>query len=432
MLLALAALPVFPTLVVTHHSDVISGRVLGRAFAPVERVVHGRSAMVFSTSEAYIAGSDVLRRLGTKVRPLPFGLDLAPLFEPTAAALRWESRLRGEMGSPLWLAVGRLVYYKGLATAIDALAHLPGRLLVVGTGPLERDLRARAAEQGTADRISWVGYAEPDKLVGAYRAATALWFPSNARSEGYGLVQVEAMASGCPVINTAVPHSGVSWVSRHGETGLTIPVGDKDALVAASRRLLDEPGLRDRLAAGGRSPRPAGVRRHAHGAAQPRALRPGNGCLVRWLVAAPRPRAQPPARASDRGGRAPLNHRVAERCREIGTRDDVGPNHDEAPAGLGRPPPAAHPGTRRRDLQFASLAPRLRVPRDRVPARASHTGDRAAAHLRAIGSAPVEHRVPPAHEARDRWARPAPRRRASRWPRSGSSRCRSHIRVRTA
>ncbi len=57
------------------------------------------------------------------------------------------------------------------------------------------------------------------------------------------------MASGCPVINTAIPHSGVSWVSRDGESGMTIPVGDHKALVAASRRLLDEPGLRQKLSA---------------------------------------------------------------------------------------------------------------------------------------------------------------------------------------
>jgi rhamnosyl/mannosyltransferase len=95
--------------------------------------------------------------------------------------------------------------------------------------------------------VDWLGHVEPDRLVGAYRAATALWFPSNARSEGFGLVQVEAMASGCPVINTSVPHSGVSWVSRDGESGLTIPVGDSEALAAASRRFLDEPELRDQL-----------------------------------------------------------------------------------------------------------------------------------------------------------------------------------------
>ena len=99
----------------------------------------------------------------------------------------------------------------------------------------------------------WTGRATDDELVGAYHAATALWFPSNARSEGFGLVQVEAMASGCPVVNAAIPHSGVPWVCRHDEAGLTVPVDDAAAFAAAARRLLDEPGLRDRLAARGAS-----------------------------------------------------------------------------------------------------------------------------------------------------------------------------------
>jgi glycosyltransferase involved in cell wall biosynthesis len=249
MFLALATLPPFSTLVVTHHSDVVKQRFLGRVFAPVERRVHERTALVLSTSEAYAGGSPVLQGLGAKVRSLPFGVDLGPFVSPSASALAWETRLRSELGGPLWLAVGRLVYYKGLMTAIDALARLPGRLLVVGTGPLEPALKAHAKTRKVAERIEWLGHVDPDKLVGAYRAATALWFPSNARSEGFGLVQVEAMASACPVINTAIPHSGVSWVSRDGESGLTIPVGDHEALAAASRRLLDEPGLRERLGA---------------------------------------------------------------------------------------------------------------------------------------------------------------------------------------
>jgi rhamnosyl/mannosyltransferase len=247
MFLALAALPPFPFLVVTHHSDVIKQRALGRVFAPLERRVHRRTALVLSDSEAYIGGSSVLRSLGDKVRALPLGLDLNPFLNPSPSAVAWGERLRHELGQPLWLAVGRLVYYKGLSCAIDALAQLPGRLLVVGTGPLEGELRARAQARKVADRIEWLGNVDDDKLAGAYRAADALWFPSNARSEGFGLVLVEAMASGCPVINTAIPHSGVSWVSLDGETGLTIPVGDVDALVAASRRVLYEPGLRDRL-----------------------------------------------------------------------------------------------------------------------------------------------------------------------------------------
>ncbi len=240
MFLALATLPSFSTLVVTHHSDVVKQRVLGRVFAPVERVMHDRSAMVLSTSEAYVGGSAVLTERRAKVRTLPLGLNLGPFARPSSAALRAEQVLRARSAEPLWLSVGRLVYYKGLATAIDALKSVPGRLMIVGRGPLERELRARAADQGVAERIDWAGHVDDDALVGAYRAATALWFPSNARSEGFGLVQVEAMASGCPVINTAIPHSGVPWVSLDGESGLTIPLGDpaspRGSVEAAARR----------------------------------------------------------------------------------------------------------------------------------------------------------------------------------------------------
>jgi hypothetical protein len=73
------------------------------------------------------------------------------------------------------------------------------------------------------------------RLVVIQQAGRPIHVPSNARSEAYGVVQVEAMASGCPVIKTAIPHIGVPWVSRHEQTGLTVPVDDPSALKAAFR-----------------------------------------------------------------------------------------------------------------------------------------------------------------------------------------------------
>jgi rhamnosyl/mannosyltransferase len=145
-----------------------------------------------------------------------------------------------------------MVYYKGFSTAIRALAQVEGRLILVGDGPDLPGLRELAQRMGVTDRVAFLGGLSYLELIPYYLAADAFWFPSNARSEAFGLVQVEAMACGCPVINTAIPHSGVPWVSRHDETGLTVPVNDPAAFAAAARRIMTEPGLRERLTAAAR------------------------------------------------------------------------------------------------------------------------------------------------------------------------------------
>lgn len=253
MLLALAGLRLNKPLVITHHSDVINQRWLVHLMRPLERIVYGRASAVVCSSDAYATGSPVLQRFAEKRVTVPLGGMLTPFADPTAGALRaaaaWQEAAGGQ---PLWLAVGRCVYYKGLSTAIAALREVPGRLLLIGRGPLEERLRRQARDAGVLNRVIFHGRATDDELTGAYLAATALWFPSNARSEAFGLVQVEAMAAGCPVINTHLTGSGVPWVSLHGETGLTVPVNDAHALADAARRLLREPGLRARLSSRGR------------------------------------------------------------------------------------------------------------------------------------------------------------------------------------
>jgi rhamnosyl/mannosyltransferase len=253
MLLTLAAVRPRLPLVVTYHSDVVRQRRLAQVLRPFESLVFRRAAAMLATSPPYAAGSETLRAHRRKVSVLPFGIDLRPYLTPGPEAQAAAHRLRHEHGEPLWLAVGRLVYYKGLHNALLALGSVPGKLLVVGEGPLAAELRGLAGRAGVAERVVWRGWLSEQELIGAYHAATALWFPSNARSEAFGFVQVEAMASGCPVINTAIPASGVAWVSRNEETGLTVPVDDPAALARAANRLLHEPGLRERLRDGARA-----------------------------------------------------------------------------------------------------------------------------------------------------------------------------------
>jgi glycosyltransferase involved in cell wall biosynthesis len=236
-------------LVITHHSDIIKQRVLKYALRPFEHQVYSQASKILTTNAQYIQGSKFLRLYGDKVDFLPLGLDTHPYAYPSPAACDFANQLRQQYGdAPIWLAVGRLVYYKALDIAIKALPHVPGTLHIIGVGPLKQELVETARELGVEQRVIWHGQATADELAGAYHAATALWFPSNARSEGFGLVQVEAMASGCPVINAAIPCSGVTWVSRNELEGITIPLNDPIALAEASKRLITEEGLRERLA----------------------------------------------------------------------------------------------------------------------------------------------------------------------------------------
>jgi rhamnosyl/mannosyltransferase len=248
----LQARPKVP-LVVTYQSDVIKQRLRAVLFRPLERLAYRQARAILPSSPAYAPGSRFLRPYGARLEVLPLGIDLTPYRDPTEADRTEAEAIRRRHPGPIWLGCGRLIYYKGFLNAIRALPKVPGTLVIVGGGPDLPLLQAEAQRLGVADRVVFPGnlphYLD---LVPYYLAAEAFWFPSNARSEAFGLVQVEAMASGCPVINTNIPHSGVSWVSPHELSGLTVPMDDPDALAAAANRLLNEPGLRDRLADAGR------------------------------------------------------------------------------------------------------------------------------------------------------------------------------------
>jgi len=250
MLLALANILRSAPFVITHHSDVVKQKVLKYALRPFEMLVYSRSSRVLATSRNYLEGSKFLRIYENKLSFLPLGLDIAEFVKPNQDALNFRDNLLQQYTGPIWLAVGRLVYYKALHIAIEALCHVPGTLMVVGVGALERNLKSLAIELKVDDRIVWLGSVSKDELVGAYHAAKGLWFPSNIRSEAFGMVQIEAMASGCPVINADIPGSGVPWVSRDQVEGLTVPINNSYELAKAAKRMLSDEVLYDRLVEG--------------------------------------------------------------------------------------------------------------------------------------------------------------------------------------
>jgi rhamnosyl/mannosyltransferase len=237
-------------LVVTHHSDIVRQAALRTALQPMFRSVMRRADAIIATSETYLSSSPELARYRSKVRVIPYGIDLAS-FAPELREEEGSRKLRARHGAPLLLAVGRLIYYKGFDVLVDAMKHVPGHLLLVGDGPLRSELEKRARRQGVQDRITFVGSVHNAEMGPYYGAADVFVLPSVARSEAFGIVQIEAMAAGLPVVNTALA-SGVPGVSVHGVTGLTVEPNDPRGLAGALRRLLEDQPLRARFGAAAR------------------------------------------------------------------------------------------------------------------------------------------------------------------------------------
>jgi glycosyltransferase involved in cell wall biosynthesis len=232
-------------LVVTYHSDIVRQRVLGPLFSPILHRFLGRADAIIASSPEYAASSPVLRRHAGKVRVIPFGIDAEELRTVDDEEVR---EIRAAHGDRIVLAAGRLVYYKGFAYLVRAMRRVDARLLIAGAGPLGGELERLARDAGVAEKVRLLG-AVPD-LRPYYHAADVFALPSVARSEAFGIVQMEAMACGVPVVNTALD-TGVPFVSPDGVTGITVPPMDERALGDAIARLLDDPALRARMGAAG-------------------------------------------------------------------------------------------------------------------------------------------------------------------------------------
>jgi len=129
------------------------------------------------------------------------------------------------------------------------MQQIPARLLIVGQGPEEPRLREQVAQLGLQDKVIFAGAVSDADLPAYYRLARLFCLPASERSEAFGLVQVEALASGLPIVCTELG-TGTSYVNKDGVSGLVVAPRDASVLTAAILRLLNDDALRQRLADG--------------------------------------------------------------------------------------------------------------------------------------------------------------------------------------
>lgn len=236
---ALAVLAAFRAepVVVTHHSDIVKQRLLGGPATFAQSLLYRRAAALIAATPKHIEHSLALRRFESKCRVIHFPIDALPYI---ATQPVWDEQLPADwQGEPLVLFVGRLVYYKGLEVLLDALRLTErARLAIVGVGPLKAALVERAERLGITNRVKFLDAVPEERLRSLYKSARFLVLPSVAPSEAFGMVQLESMAAGRPVISTDLK-SGVPYVNQHGITGLIVPPSDPVALAGAMKALLE-------------------------------------------------------------------------------------------------------------------------------------------------------------------------------------------------
>jgi glycogen(starch) synthase len=247
--------PLVTTIHATEH-----GRHQGWVDKHPQSYIHGVERWITNRSDRVIACSYYMREqiadiFGVeeeRVSVIPNGIDPRDLQPQDPAELQ---RMRLEFAGPdekLVLVVGRLVYEKGFQLALEAMprvvARVPGtRFLVAGSGTHELELRRQAQELGLMEQGTFLGWIGDDVLHSLYPIADICVVPSIY--EPFGLVALEAMASGCPCI--VADTGGLREVVPHEEAGLRFRARDPESLADMAVRLLGDEMLGQRLVSEG-------------------------------------------------------------------------------------------------------------------------------------------------------------------------------------
>ncbi|MFC1725337.1 glycosyltransferase [candidate division KSB1 bacterium] len=233
-------------IIASYHSEMYKrGSILYKPFQ--KRFLRKVSRILAATKNHYIY-SKVLQDFMEKVEVIPYSIN-ENKFRDKANMVNPFSNLENSFNI---LYVGRLTEYKGVNYLIESMKYVDAGSIIhiVGTGKLENEYKSLVSRLKIEDRIIFHGEVDNDKLLGYYKYCDAVVLPSIDVGEAFGIVQLEGMASGKPVINTSLK-SGAPLVSINNETGLTVPPKDARALADAIMKLKNDPALADKFGKNG-------------------------------------------------------------------------------------------------------------------------------------------------------------------------------------
>lgn len=222
-------------IIIHWHSDIVKQKMVYPLFKAVEQSVLRFTTAIIATSENYVQGSKPLAPYRNKITVIPIGI--GPLTQVPASAEP------GNGNETLIVSIGRLVYYKGFEYLIKAAACLPDnyRIVIIGNGVLKSKLDKMISNLQLQNKVTLAGKVSGDDLNTLMNNCKVFCLPSVERSEAFGVVLLEALSLGKPVVATNIPYSGVNWVNQNGVTGWNVePKNEKQLAKAITALASDE------------------------------------------------------------------------------------------------------------------------------------------------------------------------------------------------
>jgi rhamnosyl/mannosyltransferase len=194
-------------------------------YKPLKHLFLSNVDSVVATSPNYLKSSKLLARYRDKVSVIPIGLDKSVYPVVNKDRLEhWQKRF----GDKFFLFVGVMRYYKGLHILIEAACHSNYPIVIVGTGPIEKELKDQVKDLGIHN-IYFVGFVSEEDKVALFTLSFAVLFPSHLRSEAFGISLLEGAMYGKPLISSEIG-TGTTYINIDGETGMVVPPSNPGAL----------------------------------------------------------------------------------------------------------------------------------------------------------------------------------------------------------
>jgi len=225
--------------IVLHwHSDIVKQQYLLKFYRPLQDWLIKRADRIIATSSTYAYGSSYINKYIDKTIIIPIGVEVN-----YSLSQDLKQQLNDKyLGKKIIYSLGRLCYYKGFEYLIDSAKYLDDSyvILIGGTGPLENKLSKQISKSNLGNKVKLLGKIAENEMGTYFSECTLFCLPSIEKSEAFGIVQIEAMSFSKPIIATTIKDSGVSWVNKHGYSGLNVEPKNAKQLANAIKSMCDD------------------------------------------------------------------------------------------------------------------------------------------------------------------------------------------------